>query len=68
MTIDAMGTQKDIAEQIEEQGADYVLALKSNYPGLYGDVKSYFEDAVDRGLPGMSVEEDAQVDEGARAG
>lgn len=64
VTIDAMGTQKDIAEQIEEQGADYILALKSNHPRLYGDVKSYFEDAVDRELTGMSVEEDAQVDGG----
>jgi predicted transposase YbfD/YdcC len=30
VTIDAMGCQKDIARQIREQGADYVLALKGN--------------------------------------
>src|SRR5205823_10478618 len=30
ITIDAMGTQKAIAEQIVDSGADYVLALKGN--------------------------------------
>lgn len=50
ITIDAMGTQKAIAEQIHEQGGDYVLALKSNHPRLYGDVKTHFADVVDRGL------------------
>src|SRR5262249_56148753 len=29
VTIDAMGCQKEIAKTITEQGADYVLALKS---------------------------------------
>ena len=30
ITIDAMGTQKEIAKQIVEQDADYVLAVKDN--------------------------------------
>jgi hypothetical protein len=30
VTIDAMGCQREIAEQIREQGADYVLAVKAN--------------------------------------
>jgi len=34
ITIDAMGTQTAIAEQIVESGADYVLALKRNQEGL----------------------------------
>ena len=34
ITIDAMGTQKAIAEQIIDQGADYVLALKGNQETL----------------------------------
>jgi predicted transposase YbfD/YdcC len=64
VTIDAIGTQKEIAEQITGRGGEYVLALKSNHPRLYGDVKSYFEDAVDRELPGMSVDKEAEVDGG----
>lgn len=43
ITIDAMGCQKDIAEQVVEQDADYVLALKNNQPHLYEDVTSLFE-------------------------
>jgi predicted transposase YbfD/YdcC len=42
VTIDAMGCQKNIALQIIEQGADYVLALKENQPSLYQDIKSVF--------------------------
>ena len=30
VTIDAMGCQKEIAQSILEQGADYVLAVKQN--------------------------------------
>src|SRR5262249_38082916 len=38
VTIDAMGCQKEIAQVITEQGADYVLALKKNHSTLYDDV------------------------------
>lgn len=42
VTIDAIGCQKEIALQIIEQGADYVLALKENQPSLHQDIKSIF--------------------------
>jgi predicted transposase YbfD/YdcC len=42
VTIDAMGCQKNIALQLIEQGANYVLALKENQPSLHQDVKSIF--------------------------
>ncbi len=32
VTIDAIGCQKDIAEAIRARGADYLLALKDNWP------------------------------------
>src|SRR3954451_2285153 len=35
ITIDAMGTQKAIAEQVVAGGADYVLALKGNQGALH---------------------------------
>jgi len=44
ITIDAMGTQTEIAKKIRKGGADYVLALKGNQGTLYDDVKLYFND------------------------
>lgn len=34
ITLDAMGTQRDIASQIIEQKGDYILALKGNQGNL----------------------------------
>jgi len=45
ITIDAMGTQTEIAKKIRKAGADYVLALKGNQGALSDDVKLYFDDA-----------------------
>jgi Transposase DDE domain len=42
VTIDAMGCQKAIAEQIIAAKGDYVLALKGNQETLYEEVKDYF--------------------------
>lgn len=44
VTIDAMGTQKEIAEKIIDKGADYILSLKENQKTLYNDVKLYIDD------------------------
>lgn len=46
VTIDAMGTQKNIVKSIVEAGADYVLALKENHPDMLDDVSFYFENEV----------------------
>jgi predicted transposase YbfD/YdcC len=45
VTIDAMGCQTAIAQQIVEQHADYVLALKDNHPHLHERVRLAFADA-----------------------
>ena len=42
VTIDAMGCQTKIAEQIIDGEADYVLALKGNQGLLHEDVANYF--------------------------
>ena len=42
VSIDAMGTQTDIAQMIVESEADYVLALKRNHRHLSEDVKDAF--------------------------
>lgn len=43
VTIDAMGCQSSIAQEIKDQGADYVLNLKENQPKLYEMVEAIFE-------------------------
>lgn len=43
VTIDAMGTQKEIAKQIIDQDADYVLSLKGNQGNLHQDVVQLFD-------------------------
>lgn len=48
VTIDAMGTQTEIARAIVSQGADYVLAVKENQGHLYDDVVATFQDAEQR--------------------
>jgi predicted transposase YbfD/YdcC len=44
VTIDAMGCQYKIAEQIIEKHADYVFSLKENQETLFQDVTEYFQD------------------------
>ena len=44
VTIDAMGTQSEIAAAITNKRADYILSLKENQRSLYRDVKLYFEE------------------------
>ena len=44
VTIDAMGTQTEIAAKIRQKRADYVLALKGNQSSLHDDVRDYFKD------------------------
>lgn len=54
VTIDAMGCQKQIAKQIADQGADYVLSLKGNQGNLHKEVEQFLEDAKEcdyRDLP-----------------
>ncbi len=43
VTIDAMGTQKNIAQLIIEKDADYCLALKGNQGNLHEDVEQLFK-------------------------
>jgi predicted transposase YbfD/YdcC len=44
ITIDAMGTQKAIAAQIVDTGADFVLALKGNQETLHQEVIDYIDE------------------------
>ena len=43
VTIDAIGCQKSIAQQLHEHGADYVLSLKGNQRHMHQVVQKHFE-------------------------
>jgi hypothetical protein len=43
VTLDAMGCQTKIAQKILDKGADYLLAIKENWPSLHGEIERYFE-------------------------
>ena len=45
ITLDAMGTQRDMASQIIAQGGDYILALKGNQGNLHKGVEAIFKAA-----------------------
>lgn len=59
VTIDAMGTQKEIARRIADKGADYVLALKGNQTSLHEDAALFFADPVCAAKGAASAETDA---------
>ena len=48
VTIDAMGCQKKIAEQIHLQQGDYIFNLKGNQSSLHDDVRLFIESYVDK--------------------
>jgi len=52
VTIDAMGCQKKIAQQIVDQGGDYVLGLKGNQGSLLEGVEETFAKAEKEDLDG----------------
>jgi len=52
VTVDALNCQKNIAKEISE--AEYVLALKGNHGTAYEEVKSFWEDARQRGFDGVA--------------
>jgi len=65
ITIDAMGCQTAIAQQIVDQGADYVLALKDNHRHLHDRVRRTFTDAdaaVGTTLPLADLPADTTID------
>jgi predicted transposase YbfD/YdcC len=59
VTLDAMGCQKNIAREIIEADADYVLALKGNHETVHEEVKTFLEAARAEGqeprLPGARL-------------
>jgi predicted transposase YbfD/YdcC len=64
ITIDAMGCQKEIAQQIHDGGGDYVLALKDNQPLLFEATQQHFVDAHQTEEPTTQVRQHTTVEKG----
>lgn len=64
VTIDAMGTQKQIAKQIIEQHGDYALALKKNHGLLYQKVETLFARARQENFESVSCQQLQVTDKG----
>lgn len=64
VTLDALGTQKTIAKQIIDQGADYILSLKGNQEGLYEDVQQVFTWARQQNFKNIPHETYQTIDKG----
>lgn len=64
VTLDAMGCQRHIAKEIIEADADYVLALKGNQTKAHQEIKSYLDDAIDRGAKELEKHETVEKDHG----
>ena len=59
VTMDAMGCNPAIAQNILDARADYLLAVKDNQPTLHAEIESYFETA-----PTEEVETFEDIDKG----
>ncbi|MFP4132485.1 MAG: ISAs1 family transposase [Thiohalospira sp.] len=64
VTLDAMGCQRAVADQVIEQGGDYVLAVKGNQPGLQEALADFFETADSETIPRDSAHYYEQVEQG----
>ena len=64
ITIDAMGCQKDIVEQIVEGGGDGVIAVKDNQPTLKAAIETHFKEHLKRDLEDLRYRYYETRDEG----
>lgn len=64
VTLDAMGTQTAIADQIIAQEGDYVLALKGNQASIHTDVALMFDHAIATQWEGVAYTKHSETDFG----
>jgi predicted transposase YbfD/YdcC len=64
VTIDAMGCQKDIAEQIVKQKGDYLLALKGNQGNFHEEVVSFLTVAKEADFKNVAHDFHEEIDAG----
>jgi predicted transposase YbfD/YdcC len=56
VTIDAMGCQKTIAQDVVEQGGDYIFQVKDNHPTLRADLELLFGEGMRQDCLGVPYE------------
>lgn len=56
ITIDAMGCQRKICDQIIEKEADYVLSLKGNQGNFHKDIKLFFDDQYSKNFTDIKAD------------
>jgi len=64
VTIDAIGCQKAIAQQIVDKRGDYLLAVKGNQEHLLDDIQATVTKALDEDLPKEQVATATTISEG----
>ena len=64
ITLDAMGCQKEIAKQIIDQKADYILALKGNHSGMRKELEAWWHKLQREGFTEENYDEYTQTDSG----
>lgn len=64
ITLDAMGCQKEIARQIIEQKADYILALKGNHSGMQDELEAWWHKVQREGFTADNYAEYTATDSG----
>jgi predicted transposase YbfD/YdcC len=64
LTIDAMGCQKEIAQQTVEGGGDFVIAVKDNQPKLAAAIAAFFQEHLERDLEDLQYRSHETVDHG----
>lgn len=64
ITLDAMGCQAEIAKQIIQQKADYILALKGNHSGLQSELEAWWHKSVREGLSEENHSEHTEINAG----
>lgn len=50
ITLDVIGCQREIAQQVIQQKADYILALKGNHSGMQAELKAWWHKMEREGL------------------
>ncbi|MCZ6802484.1 MAG: ISAs1 family transposase [Proteobacteria bacterium] len=64
ITIDALGGQKKRAQQLIEQGADYVLAVKENQQQPYEEITDFFQGGEAHGFKQLDSDYYEGIDKG----
>ena len=62
VSIDAMGTQTEIAAKIIDRGGDYSLSLKANQPTMLEQTEDFFETAKAKAYAGVTIDTLTEID------